>query len=152
MGMHSHILGYPSIWGIHSHKVAYPCIWECIPIYWGTPVHGMHSNILGYPKILLRFPHAHRRCRKAPRDRRGLGYTPHMEVYPKCGYTPTWEYKPIWGYTPRWGYTTMWRYTPHMGGKPAYGGIHPMVYIWFLLTLARTYTHTSAHTQTHIYI
>jgi hypothetical protein len=26
VGMHSHLLGYPSIWG-------------CIPIYWGTPVY-----------------------------------------------------------------------------------------------------------------
>jgi hypothetical protein len=75
MGMHSHILVYPSgiltYWvisdtgiphcsiphtvvphdmGIHRHILGYPSIWECIPLYWGTHTRGNVSPYSGVPE------------------------------------------------------------------------------------------------------
>jgi hypothetical protein len=66
LAMHSNMPGYPRILGMHSNMPGYLSIWECIPRYWGTPVHGkafsytgilqdmgIHAHILRHPNIVM---------------------------------------------------------------------------------------------------
>ena len=39
IGLHSQILGHPSIWGRIPTYVGVPKMWECIPIHWANPVY-----------------------------------------------------------------------------------------------------------------
>ena len=60
-GMHSRMMGYPSTWEtspyigvpqymeMHPHIRGYPSVWGCVPIFWGTPVHGDASPYIGIP-------------------------------------------------------------------------------------------------------
>ena len=51
----------PQFMGMHSHVQGYPVLWGCIPLYWGAPVYEhtfpytgatpMHSHMLGYPNM-----------------------------------------------------------------------------------------------------
>ena len=60
MGMHSHILGYPSIWECNS---MYPNTWGCIPMCWGSKLYGNVFPYSGVPHSKKQAPtHYRSKC------------------------------------------------------------------------------------------
>jgi hypothetical protein len=99
MGMHSQIKGYPSIW---ECTPMYGCssIWECIPIYWSTQTLRL-TPISGYTLISRYTP---------------ISGTFGISVLPQCGRTPT-----MWDYSQCRSTPTMLEYSHNVVGAPTLG-------------------------------